>query len=266
MSLAPCDTDPVPRFVCALLLLPTLAGCAKRTDLRAQQPFVWVARAVEGEVRVLEAVAAHPAPPVHLGSYLGEALPEARVTIRTARTDQLRALPTAVGWELPGAMNRHLGPSWPGSFHSARWPAGRRDRVAAALAQGHGLDEALGELPAAVGGDAVLVSWVDRLEAEPLSLRGFPGDLVTTPSGPVVIDHTDEPYLVDLRVGMALVAGDGEVVLRYHQDMHTVLSGARPPEVAGQQLARDLATEVLKVWHRPGSPVSSAALGRHAAP
>jgi len=245
------------------LLALLVAGCVKRPDLRPEQPFVWVARPVQGDVRVLEALSAHTAPEVHLGSYLGEPLPEARVAVRTARAEQLVELPAAVGWELPGAMNGHLGPTWPGSFHAERWPAGRRDRVLDALGQGHGLDDALGDLARSVGGDAVLVTWVDRLAAEPLSLQGFPGDLVSTPNGPVVIDHTNEPYLVDLRVGVALVASDGEVVVRYHQDMHTVLSEARPPTVAGRQLARDLAAEVLKVWHRPEA---SAAHGRHAAP
>jgi len=238
----------------------TLVACRHRTPA-PQTPFVWEARAVQGEVRVLEALGAHPAPEVHLGSYLGEPLPEARVAVRSERAQQLASLPTAVGWELPGAMNGLLGPSWAGTFHSSRWPSGRRERLREALARGHGLDDELGELARAVGGDATLVTWVDRLQAEPLSLRGFPGDLVRAAGSPVVIDHVDEPYEVELRVGVALVAADGAVVLRYHQDMSTVLSGARPPEVVGRALARDLAGEVYKVWHQPPAAARSARAG-----
>lgn len=242
-------------------------GCGSRRVPEPQLPFTWEARAIEGEVRVLEGLAAHEPVVLELGSFVGGELPEPRALVRERRLSEVHQLPQSVGWALPGAVNGALADHWVGDFRSGSWPSGRRERVLSALQRGHGLDRALGDVARAAGGDAVLVSWVDRLQARPLSLDGFPGELVHTPAGSVIIDHGDEPYLVELRAGMALVAADGEVVVRYHQNMATVVSKARSPEAVGRALAADMAAEVAKVWHRPEAPVAvTSAPWAHAAP
>lgn len=187
---------------------------------------------------------------VELGDYLGGGLPEPRVAVRSQRTTELAALPSEVGLALPGAVGGELGDDFLGTFRAAGWPDGARSRVVRALERGHGLDEALGAAGRAVGGDALLVTWVDQLQARPLSLDGAPGDMVDTPRGQVVVDHVDEPYLVDLGVGMALVSGDGQVLLRFREDVQTILSAARPPPVVGREVARHLAEEVARTWTR----------------
>ena len=112
-------------------------------------------------------------------------------------------------------------------------------------------DEALGGAGKAIGGDASLVVWVEELIARPLSLEGMPGDLVETSQGPVVIDHADEPYWVELEVGLALVASDGRVMMRFTEDASTLLSEARPPRASVQGVARQLAERVVQTWGVP---------------
>ncbi len=135
------------------------------------------------------------------------------------------------------------------SPHAHGLPAGARDKVTdALLGRRPGLDAALGEAARAVGGDAALFSWVSELDGQPLSLLGFPGEVVETPVGPVVLDHDDEPYLVTAKVGMALVTRDGEVVVRYQDTFETILSARTDSARAGRELARALAREVTLVW------------------
>lgn len=244
-----------------------LAACAHPAPGPAL-PFAWEARAIEGEVRVLPGLPAHAGIPLHDDSFVGSPLPEPRVAVRRERWQQLHQLPETVGWALPGAVNGALHTDWQGTFHSASWPRGARERLLHALQQGHDPDRSLARVARSVGGDAVLVSWIDRIDARPVSLDGFPGDRIDTPAGSVIVDHADEPYLVDLRVGMALVARDGEVVLRYQQDMVRILSATHPPEAVARSLAADMAREVVKVWHHPEPAAARAAThpSGHAAP
>jgi hypothetical protein len=242
-------------------------GCVGRTPPAPQLPFAWEDRDLRGDVAVLPALALHEPLAIDDASFLGLDLPERRLAAREERRRQLLELPEALGWSLPGAVNGRWARAYPEqplavTFRSRDWSAPAARRVADAIAAGHGLHDALATLPRSVGGDAVLVTWVDRLSARPLSLDGFPGELVHTAAGPVIVDHAEEPFLVDLRAGMALIAADGEVVMRYQQDMMTVLSATRSPEAVGRELADDLAAEVLKVWRPRPVPASTA----HAAP
>jgi hypothetical protein len=223
------------------------AGCAHPPP----EPFLafaFEARPTAGEIRVVPALQLHPPVTTELGSFVGRRLPERQARAREQRTRQLSALSGAVGLALPGEVNGELGDTWAGEFQAHGFPLGVRQRVTDALRSQRGVDAALADAAMAIGGDAVLLSWMDRLEAEPLTLTGILGTVVDTPVGPLVVDSDDEPYLVSARVGMALVTGDGEVVIRYHDTFETVLSGARGPQVAGRDLAHALAAEVAKVW------------------
>jgi len=81
-----------------------------------------------------------------------------------------------------------------------------------------------------------------------LSSLAFPGQPVATPIRPVTVNHADEPYLVTLLCGLALVTSDGEVVIRYEDVYQTVLSGKIGPNRAAADLAGVMAEEVTKVW------------------
>ncbi len=242
------------------------SGCVKATT-PAPLPFAFDARPTWGEIRVLPVVGVHEEVPVNLDSLFGADLTESRRRVRKKRTWQLdSALPSQVAWALPGALNGALGDSWGGQFISHRHPPGVRDRLTNALTGQRDLDATLGEVARTVGGNATLVCWVRSVHGEPLSVQGLPGQVVQTEFGPVVVDHDDEPYLVNAVVGMALVARDGEVVVRYEDTFGTLLSARQGPEYAARDLAAALADEVVKVWavdprlheHEPERPAPVA--------
>lgn len=252
-----------------LKLLRTLAvavlvgGCVPHVPLDpgSTLPFNFSARPTWGEVRVVPALALHEPVEINLDSYLGSALPYRRQLVRKERTHQLMGLSKAVGLALPGEVNGVLGLSWAGQFRSHNLPAGSRSRVGeAVLGERPGIDAELGDAAESVGGEATLFCWISELSGEPLSLRGFPGEVLETEAGPVVLDHEDEPYLVTARLGMALVTSDGEVVVRYQDTFETILSGSSDEGRAGRELARAMAHEVGEMWavdprlreHEPG--------------
>ncbi len=216
----------------------------------AELPFAWEARPVTGEVRVLPALSAHEPLTADFSSYVGAPLTEEARRARQARVDDAERLPAAVGDALPGALNAALGSDWVGGFTAAAWPPRLRVRLHRALQRGDPLDHRLARVGRSVDGEAVLVTWVDRLSSRALTLDGFPGDLVQTGAGPVVIDVMSEPAVVELRVGVALIAADGEVIVKAREDLHALLSSDRGPEQAGREVARQLAAEMVKVWAR----------------
>lgn len=229
--------------------LSALSGCAAHApDAGPYLPFAFEARPTSGEVRVVPALQLHSAVNPEFGSFFGTALSERQSAVRVQRARQLAALCDAVGVALPGEVNGELGDTWPGQFRSHAYPIGARQRVIEALRSGRGVDHALAEAARSIGGDAVLISWMDQIEASPLTMSGLPGTVVDTPAGPIVVDYPDEPFVVSARVGMALVTADGEVVVRYHDTYETVLSGTRGPGTAGRDLAHALAEEVAQVW------------------
>lgn len=207
------------------------------------------ARRTSGEVRVLPVIALHKEPLLALDSFLGRGLSDEVEAQRRLRTQELVDVPEAIGLALPGAVNGILGRTWDGQFRYSSWPLTARDRVEAALeGSSRRLDGQLGRAARTVGGDAVLITWVDALDARPLTAEGFAGDIVETTAGPAVVDHADEPYHVEVDVGMALVAADGEVVLRYHDAFEALLSSRMPPSHVGRVVAAELASEIGKVW------------------
>ncbi len=240
------------RFLGVLGLLTVgVAGCAGK-QVTPHQPWKFEARTTHGVVRVLPVLALAEAGEVPLEGYVGARLPWLREWLRGQRTAEVGRIPDAIGSTLPGAINGELGARWDGHFLGGRFAPGSRRAIRNAL-QGKGdLDQALSAsargLDGSHGERAVLVTWVTRIDAEPLTARGFAGDIVQTSSGPVVLDHIEEPFLVDARLGMALVAHDGEVVLRYSDRFETVLSARRGASDAANDLARSLASEVAKVW------------------
>jgi len=157
-------------------------------------------------------------------------------------------VPDAVAWALPGAVNAELGLEWDGDFQASAMPLGGKDRLLGALGRRDVLDPALAELARASGGDATLFTWVTSLEADVLSSQNLPGEVVDTIVGPVFVDVTQEPFVVQARIGMALVTRDGEVVVRYEDEYSSLLTEDRSATWVGRDLARRLAEEVALVW------------------
>jgi hypothetical protein len=222
-------------------------GCAAHAPTHAILPYKFEPRLTEGEVRVAEVIVLHEPIAPSVVDWIGQ-VPENRLAVRTERSREIEEVAMAVGRALPGEVNGALGAAWRGNFRNHHLPSAARHQVADALRCRRELEPTLAGAARAMGGDTVLLSWVDSLEATPLSALGPPGSVVSTAAGLSVVDPADEPHLVTARVGMALVADDGEVVLRYQDTFETILSGAWGPDDAGRELARDLAHEVAYVW------------------
>ncbi|TNE85019.1 MAG: hypothetical protein EP330_26820 [Deltaproteobacteria bacterium] len=232
-----------------------LAGCVAQPA--ADLSWNFEARAVPGEIRVLPVIGPASDPEVILESWVGAGLTPLRTSLREARTEELLALPDAVRASLPGQVHAALDGTWEGEFRVGRYPVGGRERVQAALRTRQDLDEALGVV-ARASRSAVLVTWVESVDGVPLTVHSPPGETVSTSAGPVLVDLFDEPYRVEATLGCALVASDGEVVLRYQDSFETVISGTRDARAAGRTLAEELALEVAKVW--PADPRLDLAL------
>lgn len=228
------------------LALTLLLGCPHEAEPEAA--LIVEPRLLGGEVMVLPVAGTWEQPQVRLDSYVGAPVPWSRERVRRARTAELNLVPAEVAWSLPGAVNGKLGEAQESRFRPARYPPGDRGRVEAALRGERDLDLVLRGVARSLGGQGALFTWVTDLQGEPISLEGFPGDIVETSSGPVMIDHHQEPYLIKAAVGMALVARDGEVVLRYDDTFEAVLSEHNDPGRVGRDLADALASEVTKVW------------------
>lgn len=214
-------------------------------------PWVIEPRPTAPEIRVLPVVDVSGEHRVdYEEAFDGLLVPWDREETRRQRTRQLREVPHHVATALPGEVQVALGDRWEGRFRVGRFPMRARDRVAAAVRHGGDPDAVLAEIGRARGW--VLVTWVIELDGEPLSKRALPDWPVDTPVGPVVVDLTDEPYLVRARVGTALVAADGEVVLRMADDVESILSSHQDPAAVGRDLARGLAESVAAGW--PADP------------
>lgn len=212
----------------------------------------WRAEALltPGEVRVLPVVETWEHTPPRLDSYVGAVeLPEPRAALRRERTEQLADIPPAITQALPGEVGVALGSAGPAHFRPGRYPLGARERIEGALRRDDAeLDVVLEAVARGMPGEAALITWVSHLEGEPLTAEGFPGDIIETAVGPVMVDHSDEPYRVHATVGVALVSTTGELVLRYDDNFEAVLSGRDDPDRVGRTVARALADEVDELW------------------
>lgn len=211
--------------------------------------YLFEPRTTTGEIRVVPAFRLHGPIELETTTWLGLPLGAQALAAREDRTRELDVLSRAVGQALPGEVNAALGATWSGQFRTGALGTMGRMRLSEAVrTPGADVDAVLSEVAAGVGGDAVLFTWIDRLDVAPVTLLAPEGLVAETDAGPVVADHGEEPYVVSARVTAALVAHDGEVLLRYGDVFHTVLSASHPPDEAGRDLAEDLASELALVW------------------
>jgi len=240
-----------PRTWMTALLLPLMGGCAvKAQGSEITQAWLFEAQPAVGEVRVLPTLVLHDELDVELQTFVGRDVGEEQEAIREARTRQVGEVPAALGQALPGAVNGRLGKSWSGQFRHGHWPLGASRRLERALdtsMETGSLDAVLMGLAEQVGTGAVLVTWTRELAGDPVSMQGFPGDLVRTEAGDVVVDQAAETYLVRADVGVALVTPD-EVLIRYEDDYHVLLSELSGTGGAADRLAQIMAEEVAKIW------------------
>ena len=229
------------------LLSVTLLGCGPKSH-GVEKPFVFEARPTFGDVAVMPVLGLYSEPEVRMDGHVGAGVPWLRGDLRKQRTEELRDIPDAFAMSFPGAVNGALGEKWEGYFRVGRYPMGGRDRLSTGLKGKANIDECLTDVATNVEAEAVLFTWVTMLRGDPLSAEAFPGELIHTAVGPVLVDLAEEPYRVTAEVGMALVTSDGEVIVRYEDTFEAVLSGRHNSGRAGRDLANGLAGEVMRVW------------------
>lgn len=175
-------------------------------------------------------------------------IPPWRQQLRKQRIKTVHEVPEAVAVALPGAIASLLPPEWQGSFLVGRYPGALKSKLIQVLEKDSSIDPILNELQSNNGQMATLVSWVSQLQATPITQEALPGDWVDSQVGPISVNLFEESYRIRASIGMALVAADGEVILRYQDEFESILDGQRTPPRVGRDLAQGLAEEVVKMW------------------
>lgn len=233
-----------------LLIVPLLLAACASTHRPPAQDYRFNGIDAQGRIQVYPTLHAYDIPPVRLDDYIGDGVSPRRAQIRTERTHELRRIPNAVADALPGAISTRLHPTWEGEFRVTNAGNRTHGRLLDALRRDdpHLLEAALLSAAHDAGGDATLFTWVRHLDGAPVSTLDAPGTYVDGPGGSLLVDLTDDPYLVHAEIGMALVTVDGHVVIRYADSARAVLEPRGGASRAGRQLAASLADEVCKVW------------------
>ncbi len=230
-------------------LLVLCSACAPKSD-DLELAWDYDALAASGEVHVMPGLTIDAAPGPRYDSYVTASVPAWRQELRRERASQVRAVPAAFAKALPGALNAELRGDWDGRFRTGSYRVGARERLSAALRANEGVDSVLSDLARRSRGDAVLVTWVRELDSTPLTATGFPGDVIHTPVGPVVVDLVQEQHAVSAVVGAALVSSEGHVLMRLEREADGVVSTRMDEHSAAHQMARDLAQDMVLVWPR----------------
>lgn len=246
------------RWALACMVVMAVACTHRHIEPLDLLPFAFEARSSRGEIWVMPPLAVHAPVQINEQHMLGAALPLRQRRIRAERTAELAALPTTIAEVLPGEVNARLGATWQGQFRHSPAPPSHAHRLTDAVLHRRPDLHAVLEGYAEGNGRWVLLTWVSELSGDPLIRSALPGEVVQTSSGPVVVDFEDDPHLISVKLGMALLAPDGEVVLRYEDRFEAVLSGRSARQEAARQLARALADEIALVWmteaHLAGRP------------
>ena len=175
-------------------------------------------------------------------------IPPWRLHLRKQRMESIKTVPDAVGMALPGALASQLPIDWGGSFHVGHYSGSIKSKMTDHIAHGESIDRLLIEMGSRKKGVSTLVSWVEELEATPITQEAAPGEMVITEVGPIIVNLFEECYRIRATVGMALVTSDGEVILRYRDQFESILGEQRSPNRVGRDLALSLAKEITKMW------------------
>ncbi|MCB9765878.1 MAG: hypothetical protein H6739_39255 [Alphaproteobacteria bacterium] len=233
-----------------LLSLALSTGCAHRHALSMEDTLAWDVhpRMVEGDIRVVPAVIVSPQVEPITTDMLGEQLDPWLLEGRNQRAEQLDGLPEALRASVPGALYAALPPGWDGWFRDSELPLPQRRALARAVVGEGSMEAALAAAARATGGDATLVIWVVENEGQPLTAHNMVGELVMSCDTPVMVDFDNEPYEVNARVGMALVAADGELLFRYEDDYAGLLTEHSPVRLLARDMARSLVSDITPMW------------------
>lgn len=198
-------------------------------------------RLVAGDVRVAPLIVLAPPPTVDQTGLMHEEMARTDLVMRRHRAQELAALPQALHAALPGVLYAALPEGWQGHFRDADLGQGAQRELERALSGQGDLPSALAQAAAQAGGDATLFIWVRSAEGQPLTSQSLVGELVVSNGIPVVVSRADEPFEVQVEMGMALVAADGELLFRSEDSFGGLLS----PDVGVRELALGMSQEMV---------------------
>lgn len=233
-----------PASWCVLLLV---GGCAPKGPVE-----LWTAEGdtVLGEVRVVPLIHAYDPPQLRTDSFVTNTINASRHRLRQQRMEQVFQVPEMIGATIPGAVHARLNDAWNGYFTPAKMPLSLQNRLADAIRNDKRdqTERLLRKTSATVGGQAVLVTWVRTLRADPLTAEAFPGDRIETPHGPVFVDFREEPYRITAEVGAALIRNDGTIVIHYAETTSAALTSEIPHWSAAADLSGVIAADLATLW------------------
>ena len=228
------------------LLLLALAPAAAPFPLLPACDLDWASAPSDApeDIRVAPLLLLGPLPDLGAVGFLGEPLRGREAGAREARQAEIAEVPPAFGVALPGEVARALPPGWNGRFRDVDLAVTARGRVTQALQGGLAVEEALRAAAAHLPGEAVLFRWMADVSAVPLNTVAMPASTTRAGDRVVYVDADTDPVLVSATLGVALVAPDGEVFVRYSDRYEAVLSAVSGPRAVGRDLARHLVADV----------------------
>jgi len=240
----------------ALLIGPTVrsahAGPGLPTGLPTHElDWGWAPLELGSDIRVAPLVVVGPLPELEQVGFLGEELEGTAAQLRSLRSGQIAAVTESFSDALPGALASALPAGWNGHFSDARIPASTRTQLAAGLDGRRSLASALRGAVDRLPGEVVLFQWISDIEAQPLGATTAPGTTLRAADRLVYVDEHTDPVLAEATVGLALVAADGEVFLRYEDRYSFVITGSNTSQRAGRDLARRLVDDLHPLLDEP---------------
>ncbi|MCB9743727.1 MAG: hypothetical protein H6740_14100 [Alphaproteobacteria bacterium] len=234
-----------------LLLAMACAGLHGAADhLSTEEALPWDVhpRVVTGDIRVAPPVVIAPPQQANLIDFMGNDLGPHHANARAERARELNDLPEAVHAAVPGALFAAMPPGWSGTFRDARLPPTTMHSLERAVSGDASLPEALAAAARLTGGEATLFTWVVAVDGAPLTASHLVGEMLIVDGVPVVVDYRNEPYQVEARVGVALVARDGELLFRYEDDYEGLLSAHSDLRWLGRSVAHALVGDIAPMW------------------
>lgn len=203
---------------------------------------------IEGEIFVLPPLVAVEAPELNLTGYLGEELQYGWTTGRIRRTSQIAELPYALSDALPGHLHSAFPSDWNGRFRPASMDPRRHRQLVTAAIQNSQLSTLMSETAQDLGGGGCLFIWITSLNSEALTESTMSGEMIFHQDLPVLVDRKNEPYKVEIGLGVALFDGDGVLAFRYSDAYETLLSSNQDLHHAAHQVAEKLVADLRLIW------------------
>lgn len=229
----------------AILFLLVQIAHSSPLDELPEASWNWSPISEIGDIKVTPLLLINHVPKLSPSGYLGEQLTSVDLEKRFKRNEQLNLIPEAFSHALPGQLARYMPENWKGVLTDTSLGLRERSKIThSLLSSPTDLDKTLEKL---VDNTALLFHWISAFEAVPLSTTIEPATTTRVAERYVFVDSKTDPVLVNIKLGLALVSAEGQILLRYQEHYEVVLSEAKGPDSAGRDLARQVASDVALV-------------------